>query len=208
MLIHGDGNGQYLFEQLRGLADDDRMMIGIVRPGYFSSNGAESTGPDSDRNFDHYTRAVTDTLAVAITQVKNHYQPAELIILGHSGGAALAGLIASFYPSLADRIILVACPCNVPQWRMLRDGNNEPWPRSLSPHSVVGQLNTGVPLLAVVGADDTNTFPQLTIDYVALAQSAGVTASHEVVAGADHDGIVVNTQALIDIVFDWIGSTP
>lgn len=204
VFIHGDGNSDYLFNFLSSLADNDSVAVGVIRPGYVTADGRLSTGPDSDRDFDHYTQAVTDTLAAGISKLKTHYDPDELIVVGHSGGAALTSLIASFYPDLIDREVLVSCPCNIPEWRRLRAGNNEPWIRSLSPHDHVNGLNTQVPLVAIVGAEDTNTYPQLSIDYAALAQTAGVMATHEVIAGADHDGVILDSQPLTDVISQWI----
>jgi pimeloyl-ACP methyl ester carboxylesterase len=207
VFIHGDGSsGQAsdgLFDQLSGLAASDSMAIGLIRPAYFTLDGRRSTGPESDRRYDHYTQAAVDNIADGLMVLKTHYQPDELVVVGHSGGAAITALVSSFYPGLIDKTVLVACPCNVPEWRIYRRGTNN-WPRSLSPHNYVNQLDTSVPLLAIVGSGDTNTYPQLSIDYVALAQTAGVNASYEIVPGASHGGIVFDREPLMTFLSQWV----
>ncbi len=192
VLIHGDrGHGLPSddFSQIRpDLVNPDSMVVSLVRPGYLGSNLNPSSGPDSDRDYDNYTEAVIDTLAAGISILKTHYQPEQMIVVGYSGGAALTALTASFYPDLIDTAVLVACPCNVPEWRTHRRGFNN-WPRSLSPHDYVNEVSTNTPVFAIVGDGDTNTYSQLTIDYVALLQTAGVMASHEILTGETHNSI-------------------
>ena len=202
VFLHGDGSdggaSDYIFNKLKGLAGGDSVAVGMIRPGYFTSDGRVSTGPDSDRRFGNYTQAVTDTLAAGLSKLKAHYEPDELIVVGHSGGAALAALISSFHPNVADRTVLAACPCNLPQWT---NTNENTLFTSLSPHRYVNQLSTEVPVLVVVGENDTNTFPQISIDYTVLAQTAGVMATYEVIAGSNHNGII--GSQLIALILQW-----
>lgn len=199
ILIHGDGsNGgpsDGFYRSRSDLATTESMVVAIMRPGYFDSNGNTSSGPDSDRRHDQYTEAVVDTLAAGLSNLKLHYQPEEMIVVGYSGGAALTALIASFYPDLIDTAVLAACPCNVPEWRTHRRGYNN-WPRSLSPHDYVTDVSPNTRLLAIVGDEDTNTYPQLTIDYIALLQTAGVMANYEVLSGETHNSIIGSDNLL------------
>lgn len=209
VILHGDGSngGQSSFttESLSDLAETDSVAVGMIRPGYFTRDSRTSTGPDSDRRFDHYTEDVVATLASGLSILKAHYQPEELIVIGHSGGAALTALISSFYPDLIDRSILVACPCNVPEWRVSRRGTNT-WLRSLSPHDYINDLSASMPIAAIVGEDDSNTYPQLSIDYVALAQTAGVMATQEVLPSLGHNDIISNNSALKAFIRQWVNN--
>ncbi|MGK0271211.1 MAG: pimeloyl-ACP methyl ester carboxylesterase [Cocleimonas sp.] len=207
ILIHGDGSSgsasDGMFNQLSSLAGSDSMAIGLIRPGYFTLDNRRSTGPESDRRFDHYTQATTDYIADAIVELKDHYQPDQTVVVGHSGGAAMTALVSSFYPGLIDKSVLVACPCNVPEWRVFRRGANN-WLRSLSPIDYVDQLDPSVPLVAIVGSEDENTYSQLTIDYISLAQTAGVIANYEIIPNRDHNGIINDSAPLISFLTQWV----
>ncbi len=195
ILLHGDrgdssnGDSSDDFNQIRSdLVTGGSMVVAMIRPGYVDNNSNRSSGPDADRDFDNYTEAVVDTLAAGISILKTHYEPEQVIVVGYSGGAALTALTTSFYPDLIDIAVLAACPCNVPEWRIHRRGFNN-WPRSLSPHDYVNEVSTSTPLYAIVGDEDTNTYSQLTIDYIGLLQTAGVMASYEVLTGETHNSI-------------------
>ena len=64
-----------------------------------------------------YTIQNIDMVAEAIQNLKNYYGSEKVILVGHSGGAATAGIIIGRYPSLIDSTILISCPCNVNKWR-------------------------------------------------------------------------------------------
>ncbi len=188
-----------MFLQLNQLVSPGSMAIGMIRPGYYTLNGRYSTGPESDRRYDHYTQAAADYIADGLLSLKSHYQPERLIVVGYSGGAAMTALVTSFYPGLIDQSVLVACPCNVPEWRIHRRGTNN-WPRSLSPHDYVSQIERFTSVLAIVGDQDENTYPQLTIDYADLGNAGGVGIRYEIIPNRDHSGIIDNPEPLIEIL--------
>jgi hypothetical protein len=63
-----------------------------------------------------------------------------------------------------------------------------------------------MPIAAIVGEDDSNTYPQLSIDYVALAQTAGVMATQEVLPSLSHNDIISNNSALKAFIRQWVNN--
>ena len=41
----------------------------------------------------------------------------EIIIVGHSGGAAITGILFGRFKNIVNEAILISCPCIVPLWR-------------------------------------------------------------------------------------------
>ena len=115
----------------------------MARPGYKTLEGFKSKGL-SNKNRDHYTIQNIDMVAEAIQNLKNYYGSEKVILVGHSGGAATAGIIISRHPSLIDSTVLISCPCNVSKWRSSpkkkEGGGKGTWNKSSSPHRWVDKI--------------------------------------------------------------------
>ena len=164
------------------------VAVGLIRPGYFDSNGNHSSGT-SHRDKDNYQPDVIRTVAAAVKVLKNHYKAKNTILAGHSGGSAISGVIVGKYPDLVDAAVLSACPCNVANWRTMRRGYNN-WNRSLSPHEFIGTINKETRIVAVTGANDGNTEPIIARDYVASLKDIGIDATFIEVPGIGHNDVV------------------
>ncbi len=136
IFIHGDGSrggpSDYMFKYARASGADNVISVGLIRPGYFDSDSHYSSG-NSYRDNDIYRVDVIDSVSAAVTNLKQHYKAKRVVLVGHSGGAAISGIILGRSPGLVDSVVLAACPCDVPRWRDMRRGYNT-WTRSLSPH--------------------------------------------------------------------------
>jgi len=125
--LHGDlssgGHASYHFPLAKTFKDEnpdlDVLSIALVRPGYSDGQGRSSTVHwlNSGRR-DHYTRANISEVAAAIERLKEHYKPSEIVLIGHSGGAATSAVILGMFPGLVSRALLVACPCDLVAWRV------------------------------------------------------------------------------------------
>ena len=155
----------------------------LVRPGYTGEAGQKSPGSNFGRR-DQYTSKNNKLVAQTIQNLAKETGSTKIIGIGHSGGAAQLGAISGMYPGLMDSVILVSCPCNLPEWRRVR--GKSPWRRSKSPHIYIDDIALDTRIVAVVGLDDTNTFPKLSQDYVAAAQQHGLAATYVPVSGASH----------------------
>ena len=197
IFIHGDGYrpdpsdyrpSDYMYRIAQRYGAKGVVAVGLIRPGYFDSKGNHSTGT-SHRDKDNYQPDVIETVAATVKVLKNHYKAENVILAGHSGGAAISGVIIGKFPGLVNAAVLGACPCNVPVWRTMRRGHNN-WLLSLSPHDFIGGMDKNTRVIAVTGADDGNTEPVLARDYVASLKGMGIDAINIEVPGVGHNGIV------------------
>jgi predicted alpha/beta hydrolase family esterase len=197
VMLHGDGEGQLGPRQVdrwaaigRTLTAPQRNVFFMVRPGYQSPIG-HSSGWANPRD-DDYTAENMARVAGAVAVLKQTYQARQLILVGHSGGAATAALILGLHPSTADAALLLACPCDVPPWRDHRNaqrGRGGPWAQSLNPLKYVSGIPARFPVIAVTGAQDDNTLPIFAKRWVEQAVAQGVKARYLEAAGLNHSTI-------------------
>ncbi len=207
--LHGDqpdgGPSDKIFLLARFLGTKGVVAVGLIRPGYHDSKGNRSTG-NSYREKDNYRPDVIATVAASVEVLKNHYKADNVVLVGVSGGAAIAGIIIGKYPGLVDAAVLAACPCNVPDWRIMRRGYNN-WPLSLSPHDFIAEIDKKTTVVAITGAEDDNTEPVLARNYVADLQAQGIDATFVEVPGAGHYGIP-RTTAFIAAIYELLERRP
>ena len=114
-----------------------------------------------------------------------------LILVGYSGGAAMAGVIIGKFPGLVNVAVLVACPCDIAAWR----GRTGRW-KSLSPSDFIGGIAAGTQVLAMTGQRDTNTFERLARDYIAKLRARSIAAEFRQIPDANHDDTPSRPQTL------------
>ncbi|MGI9410841.1 MAG: alpha/beta hydrolase family protein [Hyphomicrobiaceae bacterium] len=192
IFIHGDGYrggpSDYMYRIARYVGAKGVIAIGLIRPGYYDSSGNRSTG-NSYRKGDNYRLDVIETVAAAVKALKLHFDAELVVLVGHSGGSAISGVIIGRYPGLVDAAVLGACPCNVSRWRIMRRGRNN-WRRSLSPHDFVDRIDAKMSVVAITGGKDKNTKPVLARDYVTALKANRIDATFIEVPGVGHNGIV------------------
>ena len=123
------------------------IAVGVLRPGYEDDCGHLSQGDKGQMMGDNYTAEVVESLAAMVEKMQRNFSPSRTVMIGHSGGAALTALLASRRPELLDQAILVACPCNLKDWRksMTALTENSQWKEpmeGLSPLAEVSQLKS------------------------------------------------------------------
>ena len=191
ILLHGDvdsgGPVDYIYRMASSAVADGVVTVALVRPGYPDSEGNKSTGDDSNRS-DTYTPHNVDAVAAAVRALKAHHAAGRVVLVGHSGGAAISAVILGRHPDLADAAVLVACPCNVFLWRVPQ--RRTPWLNSLSPHDWAEKVPPSARVVAITGAADDNTHPSLARDYVETLTRRGVSARFVSVHGAGHNDVV------------------
>lgn len=198
VVLHGDGRGQLLDRQIerwrltsQALGAANRNVVFMVRPGYQSPIG-NSSGWANPRD-DDYTAGNVERVAGALQTLRERYQPTRLILIGHSGGAALSALVLGKYPGTADAALLLACPCDLPQVRAHRDAQRGQstggWPNSLNPLDVIGGIPAGTQVWAITGAQDDNTLPMFAKRWVDAAAAKGIAAKFEEVQGQNHGSL-------------------
>ena len=183
VFLHGDGSAgrpvDYHYAQAAELARSglrNVVAVGMIRPGYNDSNGNTSTGSNFGRR-DNYTPDNVDSVAGAVATLKAFYGARQVMLVGHSGGAAISAVILGRHPRLASAAVLVSCPCTLDAKR---------WPQSESPHQYIQHLPQNVRVAALVGSDDTVTSPYLSESYVAALKSRGIAADFVLIPGVEH----------------------
>lgn len=201
IFLHGDRcAADYMKSMAKKIAKEfDVLSIVMARPGC-TLGWSKSVGRHGSK--DHYTedrRPKTEDRIVmvesAIQALKDHYQSRRVFIVGHSGGAATAGIILGHNPDLLSGAMLMAFPANIPEWRIHRRGSNS-WTNSLSPHDFVGDITKSSKIMIVSGAHDVNTIPELADDYARLALKKGLNVEHIIIKGAGHNELVGRKQAI------------
>ena len=190
--LHGDvssgGPATYHFQYAKKAADTfaaaNVMSIALVRPGYPDDSG-ESSGvdPTENRRFDHYTAQNVGEVGAAIERLRLKYNPASVIIVGHSGGAATAAILLGMKPQLAEAAVLVSCPCDLVAWRSGRRA----WSRSEDPMHWADKVSPSARVVALTGSSDQNTSTELAKAYVEALRARGIDATFEAVRFASHD---------------------
>jgi len=192
VVVHGDVSGggpaNYHFsvaQRLVALPElSSSVAVALVRPGYEDGAGNASSGSNFDRS-DSYTAANIDEIAGVVGKLKAAYGPQRIVLLGHSGGAAISAVLIGRHPGLVDGAVLIACPCHLDDWRNAR--NRRLWTRSESPHRHASRVPPSTRVIALTGSADDNTFPSLARDYVRRLVDNGVVARFEQIEGTSHN---------------------
>jgi pimeloyl-ACP methyl ester carboxylesterase len=162
------------------------LSVALVRPGYPDGSGAHSSGSDNGR-IDNWTQSVVAEVGAVIARLKDRFRPRAVILVGHSGGAAIAASLLGMKPDLATAAILIGCPCDMLAWRVGRRG---PQWSSEDPMRWVASVPARTRVIALTGSRDDTTRPALAADYVARLNARGIDAEFRLVADAGHIDIL------------------
>jgi pimeloyl-ACP methyl ester carboxylesterase len=197
VIIHGDApahNPQYQYDFARDVALEipDTVVLAILRPGYRDDAGLRSDGDRGMTTGDTYTGAAARQLIEAVVEAGQLFKVRDTILVGHSGGAALAVIMLAQRPDLASHALILSCPCDLQPWRRhmaLRDFN--PFflfpVASRSPMVEIDGLSRHLGLRVMVGADDDVTPPTFSERFVAAALNRKLNAKLTIVRGAGHE---------------------
>ena len=189
VMLHGDtsrgGPVDYAFQAAKLFAGTTVTSVGMARPGYTAYNRKSSgiATRDQSRNVRYGLKEI-QSIGTAISRLKTHHQAEQLILIGHSGGALIAGVLLGSHPNLIDGVILISCPCDVPRWR--REHQARSLASAQSPHKWLKKARLDTRIIAITGSKDRNTFPRLAKSYIKAAGKRGMQAEYVEVAGAGH----------------------
>lgn len=176
----------------------DVIAAGVLRPGYSDPSGERSSGVLGNWVGDNYTKEVVDAVAQAIVQLRNESSGIAVILVGHSGGAAIAADVIGRHPGLAQGALLVSCPCDVPAWRTYMKGKRPPqqagiWKGpvpSLSPVVLAKDVARETRVRLVVGSADDVAPPQFSREYADALARQGVAAQVVIEPGLGHNALL------------------
>lgn len=199
VLLHGDSGGGLTQRHLdrwqraaSNLSELSQHIVFLVRPGYSAPVG-DSSGWANQRD-DDYTAENVARVATALENLKTRYKPSKVLLVGHSGGAAIAALILGRHPAALDGAVLLGCPCDIPVWRQhrgLQRGRQTPWPNSLNPLDVIDKIPTNKVVFAITGSQDDNTLPQFAQAWTSAASARGIHAKFLLAPDRDHTNILL-----------------
>lgn len=205
VVLHGDspkGAVRYHYDFAATIAHEvpGVTAAGLMRPGYADPGGGASDGSYGNPAGGNYTPEVVDELDAAIADLKAKVHPVRVILVGHSGGAALVGDLMGRHPDVADEAVLVSCPCDVPAWRAWMAGKQAAaaWRmpvRSLSPQALVGGIAPTARIDLWVGARDATALPRFSQAYVEALRARGVAADLVILPSRRH-GILLDPDVI------------
>lgn len=195
--LHGDvtsgGPANYHFsiakKTISKLETNDVLSIAMIRPGYSDGEGRESSAgffQKPRRKGDDYQKWVIFEIADAIENLKRHFRPDKVILIGHSGGAAIAANILGMAPKLIDGSILVSCPCDM---RALYRAQG--WNATLTsedPIERVSSVDENVKVFVLTGDLDVLTLPKFAQSYVDALVQRGIDAKFSLIKDTPHNG--------------------
>jgi pimeloyl-ACP methyl ester carboxylesterase len=196
IVVHGDSPDgpptyQYRFAERAAAAISDAVVAAVLRPGY--SDGEDSS--DGMRGFttgDNYTPEVVNAVATVLSELRDRYHPRRVILVGHSGGAAIVGDLLGQQGAAVDGALLVSCPCDLTEWRkhMQSVKGGAIWERpvrSLSPLALVDNVPTSAKIWLLVGSDDQIAPSALTLAYAEALRNRNVAVSVTIAPGLGHN---------------------
>jgi len=197
--LHGDGGrvirpSDYLKHGVGRINKNNVAHVILMRPGYYDSTGNSSTGTSyrRSRRGTSYNAYYVEELALAIKTLKDYHKANKVILVGHSGGAAIAALILGRHPGVASGAILAACPCNLNKW--VQSLGKSSGKGALSPHDYVENIGPDVSVVALTGTKDTNTIPILAVEYIEELKNNNINGKFIGVEGETHNGVARSPQ--------------
>lgn len=211
IFIHGDGipggaPSDYLKFQATKFSTPNTVPIVLIRPGYYDSYDNYSTGESyafSNHGYpaDSYRPETVATLAAAVANLKSFYHPRCTILVGHSGGAAMSGIILGKYPHLVNGAVMASVVGDVQKWATKHNWGS--YAHSLSPNAWVEKIPKESFVYIVSGTKDENTYPSMSKEYYDLLKQQGIEAFWYPVENGDHNSVVITkpdkfNQAITD----------
>ena len=187
--LHGalsrGGTADYMVRFAREVSALGVNTVAMMHPGYTGAGRTSSGRAARDRHRDDiYRNREIDSIAFALEKLKTHHGARRLVLVGHSLGSVISGVILGRHPDLADAALLVACPCDLDRWR--RSHGRKRLRFAQSPHRYLKKIAPDTKLVALTGSEDDNTRPSNARDYIAKAQRRGLDAKFVLVQGAGH----------------------
>ena len=196
IVLHADGTPEARSDHARFADTAARQIPGsaavaLLRPGYSDAAGHRSPGARGDDVGDNYTADRIGAVGDAIAALRRRYPQARTLVVGDEGGAALAANLAGIRPGLIDAMLLVACPCALPEWRshMEKRAPAQPWERpvtSLDPLKTAGGVAPTLRAVVMVGADDKVTPAALSRSYAEALALRGIATDYRILPGKGH----------------------
>jgi len=191
VVIHADNQpSHYAFAAAVARAVPDSAAVAVLRPGYADKTGHSSPGERGSGTGDNYTADRITAVGDAIASLHMRYPNARTILVGDAGGAAIAANLAGTRPNLIDGMVLVSCPCTLPEWRERMQKRDPAWAAavtSLDPLKTSGGVLPSIRAAVLVGADDAVTPIPFSRAYAEALTLRGIATDYRIVPGKGHE---------------------
>jgi pimeloyl-ACP methyl ester carboxylesterase len=197
MVLHGDGSTSARpdhagFAAAAARAIPRSASVALLRSGYADATGRASSAERGSGNGDNYTPERIAMVGDSVDALRRRYPNARTILVGDSGGAAIAANLAAIRPDLVDGMVLVSCPCSLSEWRrhMQARAPEEQWNEavgSLDPLKTAGGILGSLRAALLVGSDDAVTLVRFSRAYAEALTLRGVATDYRIVPGKGHD---------------------
>lgn len=211
VFVHGDGDGA-LPDRSAFLIDAARQIGGrvaafsVVRPGYFAPDGRTSPGTRDLGIGDGYTRETVEALGGTVRDLRDRAgRQVRTVVIGEGGGAALVANLAGIDPGALDAMLLVGCPCTLPEWRSHRvrtDARFRQPVQSLDPVQTAGGIAPSLRASIVAGEKDAANPPRFSRTYAEALALRGIATDYRVLTSRGTDALddPETIQALVSLV--------
>jgi len=191
IFLHGESCvADHMKYMAKNTVKKNALSIVMARPGC-TLNGKKSTG--LHHTFDPFTTERVDAVAKATRSLKEQHDAGKVYLIGQSGGAAVAGIILGRFPELADGMVAVAFPANIPELAAYHNLVLGEY-KSLSPHDYIGKIKPTASIHIIVGGKDTLIPPRLSEGYVDEARKRGLEVKYWILDGKDHNTALNTTS--------------
>jgi pimeloyl-ACP methyl ester carboxylesterase len=191
VVVHADDQpSHYAFAAAVAKAIPQSAAVAVLRPGYADRTGHSSPGDRGNGTGDNYTADRITAVGDAIAELRGRYPNARTILVGDAGGAAIAANLAGTRPTLIDGIVLVSCPCTLPEWRARMEKRDPAWGvavTSLDPLKTSGGVLPTLRAAVLVGADDSVTPIPFSRAYAEALTLRGIATDYRIVPGKGHE---------------------
>ena len=207
IVLHGDSAFIRPFVQNRVAQkiaenNDNVIAVGMLRPGYKDDFGRKSDGEMGLTVGDNYDDERVKQITDAIKSLKHIHKAGKVVLIGHSGGAAITTRIIGLYPNLIDHAVAISCPCNINAWRkdMLLRNEYEPFRGDLpisSPIELATNVSDKIKISLLVAKKDDVTKPYLTKQYYTELKKQGKHVEMKIIEGGHN---IFQTNAAMEII--------
>ncbi|MEZ0495215.1 alpha/beta fold hydrolase [Sphingomonas sp. IW22] len=175
------------FAQQAATATQGAAVV-VMRPGYGDADGPVSPGVRPRDIGDGYGPGQVQLLGQSVQALRARYRHARTILVGHGGGAVLAANLAATRPLLVDAMLLVGCPCALPEWRRHMARRDRAFAEpvdSLDPLQTVGGIAPTARVGIVVGNEKARVPARIARLYAEALALRGIAVDYRQVDGSD-----------------------
>ncbi|MBR0552085.1 hypothetical protein J7S20_06175 [Sphingomonadaceae bacterium LXI357] len=196
VVLHGDApdaaSDSYHFARTASQKIPDSAVVTLLRPGYSDAEGNRSPGERGHMTGDALTPDRIRTVGDDIERLKTRYPQSDVILVGHSTSAAMAADLAGTRGGLIDGMVLVSCPCTLPEWRKYMagrdpDGGYALPSNSLDPLQTAGGIASDMRAAILVGGRDETTPERFSRTYAEAIALRGIDTDYRVLPAQGHD---------------------